>query len=372
MTKIFKVVALKNKNIKTKLPIQFDKPSLLYHQYKYREPITVKRTAEPTESLITGLKNFFGGIKTAVIDLFTSKKTITATIQQTAKIDNSMLLLKQYKQDYQKLYEEYLLLFGERADKTLLKTPENITLSNAKICIGNISLEIENEKLVQKLEKTFTKGASFYLPQNSSIKFKPYQIQEIVPDENNGFKEELKRMAIIFLNNSNSLDETLKSFNELSKNYFSETAKSIKEIFDLKSTNKWFERIPKLGIIPKVLRINDQLRLTKCLINDYKGVSESYITNGVVPIVNKYNQQYHSIQDYIKKHPVKAFWYRNYTKKVMQKLEDARKMRLETSAKMTEQFARGGIGINNIYKNIKKEGVISVTRKAIICIMPFL
>ena len=51
---------------------------------------------------------------------------------------------------------------------------------------------------------------------------------------------------------------------------------NIKEIFNLHNQDRYLERIPKLGIIQKTLRVADQHRLLNCVKEDLEEVSLDY------------------------------------------------------------------------------------------------
>ena len=363
MVKIAKIQSFKTTVKKSKLPF-VEKPLVL--KYTTFAPDPEKRKTKESKGLFS---SFFGFIDKVVDKLMgTSSSSQRQNVITQSKEDH---YLQAKKDEYQALYSEYVNLFGNRRDNITYPSFVTCSLNELESKVTSLKNTIAHEKMMLNLEAQFTKGAENYLPYYYTGDFFPDSISKIVPQENLSYKYNIRIMSNQFLINSSSIDSSLISFNKLSKNYFKEAAISLKEIHNLKSSNRWFEMIPKLGIIPKLLRVNDQIRLTKCLMKDYVDVSENYIEKGIIPLFKKYNSGYKEILKYKEKHYIKAFFYRAFTKKYLDKINDARELRLGTLAKMTEQFAKGGVNINNICENVRKQGVGDLAKKAVISFLTF-
>lgn len=324
------------------------------------------------------------------------------TKQKEIELKNAIVKLKN-------LYNTYI---------KFVPSPENINIAMVeargitavKECINSLNEEIEREQMMRKLENIFTKGAAFYYPKKSNNNenedvdpFSLDNLADIQPRVDVNIDEECARLIGLFISNSTKIDNALIAFNEISKNFQIEAAKSLKEIFALQtdSTNKCLERIPKLGIIPKILRVAEQIRLSKCIIKDYRSVSEEFVDNKLMSLIKKYNSQYKIIQEYIAQYNPyydeqieknkqlieNTHWwqfkdrkkYKEQNKRLEQQKEIDKKIRdlykqkvdvvVQQRQNVTTQgvniFARCGMNINNICQSIQTRGIIDVVRKAV-------
>ena len=144
------------------------------------------------------------------------------------------------------------------------------------------------------------------------------------------------------------------------------------KIFDLKSdsTNKLLERIPKLGIIPKILRVSEQIRLAKCVIKDFNDVSEKYVSKSMIPYIKEFENQYKTIVNYIETHSFKSKIHNQFTKNCLEKVEEVNTERKDTSIKLLDSFSIGGSNINQTCDKVKKNGIKEVAMKAVFMIIP--
>ena len=309
------------------------------------------------------------------------------TLSQQAKIQAEKArqrtrALNREFEDTQKALNEFTQLIAKSEDSeqkeilhnftekfNLLKAAKEKFFKPIRELKYNIVSEIMREKMMLELETQFTKGAAHYRPCNhisrGTVPFDLNSIRDIIPDNDHPYREELKRMSLLFCENSAKIEPALIDFNTLSNQYFSEAAQSINEIFDLQkdTTLKWLERIPKLGIIPKALRVGEQIRLTRCVMKDYQAVSDKYLTHGIIPLINKYNGQYETIRNYVDEHKKGGFWNKKFTEKVLNMVKNTKKQRFETNAKILNLYSRSGMNLSNICKNIKNKSLFDLAAK---------
>lgn len=244
-----------------------------------------------------------------------------------------------------------------------------------KLCQLDLTLEreIERAKMINKLKREFTKGAEFYLPLGEKQSFQPDKLIEIVPknietNNSNSYRAELKRLCMIFENNSEITEPAMITFNEIVSNFFIQASKSIKEIFDLQKNqkNRWLERIPKLGLIPKVLRVSEQIALTNCIMKDYKEISSKYLQKMIIPYFKKYNSQYDKIKAFADKYiPYLSTQDKRFTVRMLKKIKDIKEKRDKTNSNIVDSYTKGGMNINNICKNIRLRGSLELATKTL-------
>ena len=171
----------------------------------------------------------------------------------------------------------------------------------------------------------------------------------------------------MYLDNSVDVEPAMLIFKELSRNYFVQAGKSMKEIFDLKNdtATKWLERIPKIGLITKALRVKDQIKLSKCVLKDYEDISKKYVQNGIMPIFNHYEEGYKTIEKYIVEHSAKTDEYKEYTNSYLKKIKEAREKRIKTNNKMLDIFATNGYNLVKSCDKVKKDGSKELIKKTL-------
>lgn len=235
-----------------------------------------------------------------------------------------------------------------------------------------IQEECQREEMMQSLEKIFTRGFKFYTKLQEKNPYDLNLIKEVQPNPVNSYKNTLRQMTTTYLEDSNNIEPAILAFDDMSTKFFEEAAKSIKEIFALKTDNtqKWLERIPKLGLIAKALRVGEQIRLTKCLLKDYSELTEKNVSQGIQQLINKYNAQYNQIKKFIEQHPTQAKIHKNFTQEILNTIENARQGRLETYGKKLDIYSKNGMNISNICYNIKKKGGIELATKALFTLAP--
>ena len=294
---------------------------------------------------------------------------ITRTAVTTPMHPNELEILQE---EFEPVLQQYYTLLGFRADMQKYSGWRTLTLPALKTIVAEVKEEISREKMMQSLEIQFTKGARHYLP-----KEKPFDCSDIqplnIPDKSGNYKKVLKELAITYLKNSARVDKSLLLFNELSHNFFSEAAQSIKDIYAIQSdpVNKWLERIPKLGIIPKALRVKEQVRLTRCILKDYGNVSESYVNIALKPYIKKYDNQLSLIKDYVAQHKVKAMFFKGYTNNIISTLEAVRAKRMNAGKHLLDNYAVNGANLSKMCYKIQKNGGIDLVKKTLFTLLPF-
>lgn len=292
---------------------------------------------------------------------------ITDLKDLTKELEQKIVIVRE-----EKVIEALAVRLKTVTGKTLKKystkgmTPEQVTDLRREI-EKTVNEEVEHEKLMQKLEKEFRKGKDHYKPSRMRDSFKPQQLQEIQPQEKyKSYKEELKRLCNLYLGNSAIMDFNADCFNELTENYFKTAAISLKEIFNIGSETRLLERIPKLGIIPKVLRVHDQVRLANCVKKDYDDVTNEYVKQGFAPLMNKYNTQYDAISEFVSKNKIQHALHLFFTNNHMKKLKQARSNRVALSTELLKKYSKSGANLCNMSKKIKRNGAVDIVRKAIV------
>ena len=116
------------------------------------------------------------------------------------------------------------------------------------------------------------------------------------------YQSKLNRMWTAFLNKSKSIEAPILDFHNVSTKFFNRSKKNIEEIFELKE--KWYykylEKVPKLGLVPKAIRVTEQVNLTRCIMKDYREITDKYVQNGINPVISEYNRQFLEIEKFIK------------------------------------------------------------------------
>ena len=232
---------------------------------------------------------------------------------------------------------------------------------------------IAHQGIIISLKKKFLHDASTYVnkEQEENIHKKSLYANDIggprYTDKQN-YRKNLDKMYEKFLNNSKEIETPILDFNQISNNFFTRAKSSIEEIFEMKK--KWYfkylERIPKLGLVPKSIRVTGQINLTRCIMKDYKGVTDRYITNGMNPMIQKYNKQYEKIKKFTEYNQnILSDDDLKYTDTILSKIAQIRAKRLESYKKLFDIYTRGGCNISNICNTVRMKGLISLITKTI-------
>ncbi len=168
---------------------------------------------------------------------------------------------------------------------------------------------------------------------------------------------------MLYLQNAKIIEAPINSFDNVSKNFFRRAKENLEEIFALKK--HWIfksEMIPYIGIIPKSIRVIDQVNLTRCILQDFEDITESYVKNGIQPTMNKFGQQYDNIVRYAQNRKSTAKD-EEYTKKLLSIIKNAKTKRIKTYATLYNKFIKGGLALQNTCKNIRLKDGISLAMK---------
>ena len=270
----------------------------------YFEPLRLhkhKQLETKNQGLFSGLKEAFTSVVEITVPSVKLYKEVQVLKQQAIQKQEERAAkdvqeLFDLREECKSLDFEYERLFGLRLERLpILATPvmltQRITLMKEKIA---------HERMLQDLESTYTKGANYFCP-NRVSKIRNFSFYSLVPNNNKEYKSELKNLCEIYLKNSSELEPALREFNDITRNFFTHAAACLKEIFDLKKElfSRIGERLPVVGIIPKAIRVDEQVRLSKCVLKDFEDVSDVFVKNGMINIFNKYSEQYNIIKNYV-------------------------------------------------------------------------
>lgn len=239
--------------------------------------------------------------------------------------------------------------------------------------------EINRAKMINKLKKEFRKGADFYMPDGWKNNFEPDELFDIEPKKieqgnSKAYHRELKQICNIFEQNSKIVEPAISIFNEIVTNFFKESSKSIKEIFNLQNNKeyKWLERIPKLGIIPKILRIKEQRALTKCIMQDYKDLSKKQVQQTIIPYFQKYNAGYDKIKAFIDNNiEYLSDEDKEFSEKILKKMKTIKERRDNSNSNIINSYTKGGMNINNICISVRKKGAVELITKTLSTFVTF-
>ena len=132
------------------------------------------------------------------------------------------------------------------------------------------------------------------------------------------------------------------------------------------------ERIPKLGLIPKVLRVSDQIILTRFISKDYEEFAEKYIKGGIIPFIEKYNSQYMQIFNYINENKVQpTVQHEKFALEMPKIIDSIKQIRMQTDYKLVNSYASNRMNVENICKRVKTKGIIDVARKTAVTFASF-
>lgn len=274
---------------------------------------------------------------------------------------------------YKGLLKRYRELCDKECNQKFFYNWHSWDLELLKTRTAELKEELSYQEMVQNAAKVLRKGGDEYVPPEDKSVFDLSNLSEITPNKNRDYVKELYRMCEIFLKNSAACDNALVAFNNLHKLYAQEAAKGIKEIFALQNdkTNKILERIPKLGLIPKALRVNDQLKLTKCIMSDYEELTNKYVIGGLTPFMKKYNLQYNQILDFINSDQIQYDKNKVVVGYLLNIIEGTRQKRVNADYKILNSYSSNGMNISNICNQVKRRGLFDLARKTVLTLAPF-
>lgn len=153
----------------------------------------------------------------------------------------------------------------------------------------------------------FKKGADYFAQnvENASFKNNIYvpklNIEEINFNIGDRGAENVKKLYLQFRDNDTVLfNESMDAISNISNNYFTHTAKKLKDINAMYSkSEKWIERIPLGGLLPRIDRVSSQQAAIKFLYQDYKDYCNKFLHNGICPIARDYVEKINKTAKYI-------------------------------------------------------------------------
>ena len=390
-----KNITLEKEITKTKESVQQVQKSLYS---SYAEPKVILKTNKLKE-LINDIKyttsKIFNGTNKIVSNIFYSISNKIEDIKQEQAYKKQIKVMKKERLEaeaarieakavssarfeFAQLHQKYISMFAK--GDLFPNVPEfnnyyNLNSIELKKLIFVIKTCIQHQAIINSLRPKFCIGADKYSEDNDKQAFRTVNLQEISPKQyilNNkkrseNFKKELVRIYKIYIENSKAVENPISAFNNVTKTFFDKSKKSLKEIYDIKK--KWYyrylEKVPKLGLIPRAVRVAGQINLTRCIMKDYKDVTNNYVKLGLSPVMKKYTGQAALIKDFVNKN--KYYLERDdfvFAEQTLQNIENVKTQRLNAYKKLFDLFAKGGCNISNICTNIRLRESIGLLKKA--------
>ncbi len=360
-----------------------------YDEVKYKRKRKREKRAQAQQILETSIHKYQTLCNILNIQTKTpkikSKKLSLKSIESMQKDINEKILQQSIAidklQETRKIYDQRLreykaLFYGDEMlpDFSCFENYNNLSLQPLQVLLADLNLEIERQNNIVNIKRAITEGAygynsgpagsgstKCYLNRISLIDYKNKSQRKYISN--------LNKLCESFFINSKILDNSISGFNIIVKNFFAKSSIKLKEIFNLQNDKKikWLERIPKLGIIPKGLRVYEQNSLANCIVKDFKEITKNQVENEMHVAIREFQWQYRTIADYINRHKDKFDNDTNkYSKIMLNKLESCKEKRMKTYGSIFDIFSSGGCNVKNICNQIKTKGIISLTQKAII------
>ena len=230
---------------------------------------------------------------------------------------------------------------------------------------------ISHQDIINKLKNKYLNGAKSYISDKEAENITNIKIEDdgdLNIKNGETYKSKLNRMCTAFLKESKSIEAPILDFHNVSTKFFDRSKKNIEEIFELKE--KWYykylEKVPKLGLVPKAMRVTGQLNLTRCIMKDYSAVTDKYVKNGINPVISEYNRQFLKIKKFVAKNRDSLEQEdKKYSKKLLKRITVIRDKHIDTYRKLFDIYAKGGCNISNICKNVRFQGLVSLVTKTI-------
>lgn len=323
---------------------------------------TVKYDIAPKISKVTGL---------------VLSKTQEFASTKIKQVEDMYELMQVKKQFFSKL-QSYKKIAADFAYMEPFNNWQSANIWELRYLEGVLNEEINRAVMINGLKEMLTKGADSYFPDSwksdfNTDRFINIKSKNIEQDDDTAYRIELKRLCNIFEQNSAIVESAIITFNKLVSSFFKQSSMSIKEIFNLQnSTNKWLERIPKLGFIPKFLRISEQIALTNCIMKDYKELSSKYVKQIILPYFREYDSQYEEIKNFVNRNKKKqSAEDKIFTDSILKKISKIKERRDNSNANNIQAFTNGGMNISNICKNVRMRGSLELITKTVSTFMPF-
>ncbi len=296
------------------------------------------------------------------------------------KVEKQVLVMNKLQETrnlFAKQLREYKKLFSSDEmlpDFSHFESYNTLSLEPLQLLLNDLNLDIKRQKNIINIKRKITEGPDGYYSGpagNGNIECDLQHIS-LIDYSNRSSKKyinNLNKLCNAFFTNSKILDTGISGFNIITKNFFAKSSVKLQEIFDLQNDKKikWLERIPKLGIIPKGLRVYEQHSLANCITKDFKNITKTVIEPKMHQTIKEYQEQYQIISDYIERHKNKFDNNTNrYSKIMLKKMKTCKEKRIKTYETVFNSFSSGGCNIKNICNRVKAKGIISLVQKAII------
>ena len=214
----------------------------------------------------------------------------------------------------------------------------------------------------------FKKGADYFAKnvENSSFKnniFLPnLDISEINSNIGKNGVENIKNFYIQFRDNDTELfRKSMVAISNISNNYFTHATERIKEINGTYSkSEKWIERIPVGGLIPRVDRVCAQQSAVKFVYQDYKEYCNKFLHNGIIPIAQNYVEKINRIDKYIELiTPYISNSDIDFVETASSNIQKIAFPHVKKYMKIMDSIIKNGSDISKYYKSINQNGNVS-------------
>ena len=362
--------------LEDKLEAKLEKKVEKYEPYAIFKDIAPPRNKNILQAIVekfskalsligSSLSNFKGNI----IDI---KNNIVYNIKNKKSIAESKKLYNA-RNDFKNKLQEYKNMFdNDDIIPDLSEFSKYRYVSLAELIKLTLVLEacIKHQEAINKLKSRYCRGASKFSSSDDDRNLGYCKLQDLPPElinKPNLTRKDLIILYNIFMKNSKTIEAPIKSFHNVSKSFFKRTKSNMEEIFEIKKRWFWAEKIPKINIIPKAIRITGQINLTRRIMRDYREIMGKYIKNGVNITVVQYGNQYNIINNCI--NTFKNDNLNNdkiqFADKLLYKMQNAKADRVSTYARLFDAYAAAGYNINNFCNNVRLKGGIGLGLKAL-------
>lgn len=232
--------------------------------------------------------------------------------------------------------------------------------------MGNIMFEDCTLKYIYRKGTAFysngVKNATFI----NSIKMPELNIQAIGGFGGNESTKLFEEIFTTFKSNDTQVfGQAVNAFHEISKKYIDYTSKRLKDIKEMYSmANKIGEKLPVIGVVPKVERVSKQQQSIKYIYADYNDYCDTFIHKGIHPIATAYIEKIKQTQKNITLiEPYLSNLDCVYVNKVIAEMKKTARPLVEYYIKLLSSVTDKGEIIASSYKSINGNGNISSIMK---------
>lgn len=323
--------------------------------------VILEKFSETFSIIGSGLSNFKDNI---VYNIENKKRIIEANKLLNARND-----FKNKLQEYKNMFDNDDII----PDLSEFSKYRYVSLAELKKLSLVLNAYIKHQKVINKLKNKYRRGAGSFSSNNDDNNIRTNKLIELPTDivrKSNISRQDLILLFNIYTKNSKKIELPIKSFNNISKSFFKRTKSNMEEIYEYKK--KWWsklgEKVPKLGIIPKSVRIIGQINLTRQIMKDYREIIQQYVKEGVNPLVKQYAEQYYTIEACTNRYKSKEIGPKNmkFADRLSKVMKNLRKDRISTYSKIYDNFARAGCNISNFCNNVRLKGGVSLGLKTLL------